>query len=102
MAQIKNIEEWHKIGNRLTYFLDVCACQRKLKSFVNILVSIHNKCKSQSWSELTMEELFICALLDKKGIICHGTNCEYPIIAGAEAFWDWIMEIKDSPYLEDN
>ena len=102
MEPIKNTTEWHKIGDKLTSILGICHCQRKLKSFVDILVSIHNKCNVRNWDALTMEELFICAFLDKLGILCHGTNCEYPIVAGAEAFWEWIFEIKDSPYLQDN
>jgi hypothetical protein len=98
----EELKEWHKIGNRLTHFLGICPCQRKIKSIVDILVHIHIKCNNQDWKALTVEELLICALLEKRGIVTHGVNCEYPIISESEAFWDWIHEIKHSPYLIDN
>lgn len=35
-------------------------------------------------------------------IVDHGTNCEYPIVHKDSEFWEWIKEIKDSEFLEDN
>lgn len=104
MGKIENTDEWHKIGNKLCDFLGICHCQRKLKSIVNVLVSIHNKEKTR---DFTGEEYLILALLDSKNLITHGVNCEYPIIlhmhkSDQEDFWAWILKIKDSPYLEDN
>ena len=95
-----NIEEWHKIGNRLTAYLGVCSCQRKLKGIVTVLNSIHSKI-DDSWTGFTSEEYLICALLERKNLLTHGVNCEYPILNNEE-FWEWIIEVKDSPYLEDN
>ncbi len=100
-----NIEEWHKIGYRLAYYLDICGCQRKLKSIVDILVHIDIKISNQDWKALKAEELLITALLEKRGLLAHGTNCEYPIKSAQKFsinFWNFIHEIKDSPYLEDN
>src|SRR6478752_669190 len=97
-----NTEEWNKIGDKLTSILRICNCQSKLKSIVKILISIRDKCEAMEWYKLTPEELFICAFLDREGILTHGTNCEYPIVAGAEAFWEWIDEIKNNSDLEDN
>jgi hypothetical protein len=98
---MKDINEWHKIGNKLTSYLGICSCQRKLKSIVEILIHINIKISNHDWNALTMNELLITALLEKRGLITHGTNCEYPFI-GNEEFWNWLSEIKDNEYLEDN
>ena len=34
--------------------------------------------------------------------ITHGINCEYPTIIKDDDFWQWILEVKDNPNLEDN
>ena len=99
---IENIDEWHRIGNKLCKYLQICSCQRKLKSFVDILIKIWNKRDYlQTGETFTAEEYLILANLDAVNLIVHGTNCEYPIIIENE-FWIWLNEIKDSPYLEDN
>lgn len=107
MGKIENTEEWHKIGNKLCNFLGICSCQRKLKSIVDVLVRIHEKGTrtDETVHNYTAEEYLILALLDDKNLITHGVNCEYPIIlhiTKEEDFWEWVLKIKDSPYLEDN
>lgn len=102
MARIENLKEWHKIGYKLCGYLKICSCQRKLKSFVTILANIYSKKEYlRTGEEFTGEEYMILAMLDSLNLIVHGTNCEYPIILENE-FWDFINEVKDSPYLEDN
>lgn len=114
MAKIENIHEWHKIGDKLCGYLMICSCQRKLKSIVGVLVRIWEKghtSKDNGYTPLrdsqpethgfTPEEFLMCAWLDRVGLITHGVNCEYPIIHNNE-FWDWLLSIKDSPYLQDN
>lgn len=98
---MKDIEEWHKIGDKLTSYLGICNCQRKLESIVIILVRIEIKITNYDWSNFTKEELLITALLETKGLITHGSNCEYPFKGNAE-FWKWLDEIKYSEFLEDN
>jgi hypothetical protein len=91
--------QWHKIGNKLCEELNICRCQRKLKSIVHILYRIYRKINSNS--TLTPEEILIVALLDRKGLFTHGINIEYPFINNKE-FWEWLISIKDSKYLNDN
>jgi aspartate oxidase len=100
---MKNIDEWHKIGNTLSDYFGICRCQRKLKTIVDNLVSIYEKCNSTDENNFTGAEWLIIALMDRNtNAITHGTNCEYPIINKEDEFWKWILEVKDSPYLEDN
>lgn len=108
---IEDIKEWHKIGNRLTSYLHICSCQRKLKSIVEIMLRIQSKFESGYLArDLTPEELLICNLLDANSdVITHGTNCEYPILGHAVldkhdnlGFWEWLKTIKDNPNLIDN
>ena len=98
---MKDIKEWHRIGDKLTAYLGICGCQRKLKSFVNILLTIEEKIKGNDWNLLTAEELMITALLEKRDVITHGTNCEYPFIGNTD-LWEWLHTVKDNPALEDN
>lgn len=35
--------KWHEIGDKLTQYLRICSCQRKLKSIIGVLVKIHEK-----------------------------------------------------------
>lgn len=97
---MNNIKKWHEIGNKLTHYLGICSCQRKLKSIVDVLVTIYNKSKTNE-SEWTSEEYLIIALLDSKNLITHGVNIEYPIIVDNE-FWQWINSVKNDVNLEDN
>ena len=98
---------WHEIRGKLTKHLDICGCQRKLKSIIGVLVGIYDKGQSggHNW---TAEEYLILAMLDAKGLIVHGINCEYPIIthplsgSDVDDFWRWINSVKDSPNLSDN
>jgi hypothetical protein len=92
--------EWKKIQVRLCTYLGICGCQRKLKGIVEALVVIHDKVASGKRG-FTGAEFLICAMLEKRGLLEHGINCEYPILYNSE-FWDWIMEIKDNEDLEDN
>lgn len=101
MMNENELKQWHEIGNRLTHRLGVCNCQRKLKSFVLILLEIHRKCSDSDWANITSEELMICALLEHRDIIDHGTNAEYPIWMDQE-FAEWLKSIKDDPILQDN
>lgn len=106
----KELEEWYKIGNKLAAYLNICSCQRKLKSIVDNLVSIYEKCigayEGTHTRDFTGAEWLVLALLEnaemKPHLITHGINCEYPIINQEHEFWKWLLEIKDSPYLIDN
>lgn len=95
---MNNNREWHDINHKLTEFLGICDCQRKLKSIVDILITIRDSLNTGR--KLTPEQLFICALLDGKAF-SHGINAEYPIITEIQ-FWDWLDNIKNDSNLEDN
>lgn len=97
---MKDLKKWHEMGNKLTNYLCICHCQRKLKSIVDVLVKIYDKSKTEK-PEWTSEEYLIISLLDSIGLITHGVNIEYPIIIDNE-FWQWINSIKDDENLEDN
>lgn len=101
---MKSIDEWHKIGNKLTSYFGICSCQRKLKTIVDSLYSIYKKLDTDELTfEFTGTEWLIIALLDANtDAITHGTNCEYPILNRDHEFWKWIIEIKDNVNLEDN
>jgi hypothetical protein len=103
---MKDIDEWHKIGDKLTSYFGICNCQRKLKSIIDALYSIYVKCQldtSDPKRQFTGAEWLLIALIDSASDrIEHGVSCEYPIIIENHPFWQWIVEIKDSPYLEDN
>lgn len=100
-----NLKEWHEIRDKLTNYLGICKCQRKLKSIINVLVRIYDKGQNgiHDW---TAEEYLILAMLDARGLITHGINCEYPIILhmnrNNDDFWEWIKTVKDNPNLDDN
>lgn len=99
---MNDIEEWHKIGDKLTNYFGICNCQRKIKSIIDNLVSIYDKCLKSDYN-FTGAEWLVIALMDRKSnAISHGINCEYPIIMKEDPFWIWINEVKNSPYLEDN
>lgn len=103
----KELEEWHKIGNQLTSYFHICSCQRKLKSIIDNLYSIYEKCngayEGTHERDFTGAEWLLLAILENKSTaVSHGVNCEYPIINKEDPFWMWIVEIKDSPYLSDN
>lgn len=94
---------WHEIGDKLTKYLNICSCQRKIKSIVTVLLNIYNKIELGHF-DFTPEEYLIVALLDAKGYITHGINIEYPMIVSVteDSFWLWLQEIKDNPNLVDN
>jgi hypothetical protein len=100
-----NYEEWRFIGAKLTDYLRICSCQRKLKSIVDVLVRIYEK-RNDDEPAWTDEEYLILALLDSIGLVTHGSNIEYPIILDmtrrGDDFWEWIMKVKDDPNLENN
>ena len=93
--------EWFIIRNTLTKYLDICHCQRKIKSIIDSLYSIYLKCREGDY-DFTGAEWLLIALLNKTEYMTHGINCEYPIITDEDGFWKWIKEIKNSPYLIDN
>ena len=100
-------KEWHKIGDKLTNYFQICGCQRKLKSIIDSLLSIRKKCNDAyelgTPRDFTGAEWLLIAMIESRSeAICHGTNCEYPIIMNDDPFWIWLDEIKDSPNLEDN
>jgi len=100
-------KSWEQIGRELTNFFGICACQRKLKTIVDNLVSIRKKCTDAyvlgTPRDFTGAEWLLIALMDADSYgIAHGTNCEYPIIIEDHPFWKWIDEVKDNPNLEDN
>lgn len=102
MTREEELKEWHKIGDKLTKYFNICSCQRKLKTIVDNLVSIYEKCLIRDYNFTGAEWLLIAMLDSFSSAICHETNCEYPIIMKDDEFWKWIMEVKDSPYLKDN
>jgi len=100
-------KEWHKIGNILTYYFGICRCQRKLKSIVDDLVRIKQKCIDANDlgtpRDFTGAEWLLIAIIESKSdAITHGTNCEYPIIMREDPFWKWLDKVKNNPNLEDN
>lgn len=101
---MSDINEWHKIGNKLTAYLGICRCQRKLKSIVDDLLrlkEINQKVYDSGGDRnFTGAEWALLAMLESRDLVTHGVNCEYPIIYGE--FWEWLEEIKDNPNLEDN
>ena len=94
------MNEWKKINTRLTNELGICNCQRKLKSIIDCLVEIKRKIESGKYG-YNGHEFLICALLEQKGLIEHGINCEYPILMN-DNFWQWIEETVKNPNLSDN
>jgi hypothetical protein len=77
--------QWHKIGNKLCNYLQICSCQRKLKSIIDNLYSIYIKCngayEGTHERDFTGAEWLLIAILDRhSAYISHGINCEYPII----------------------
>ena len=102
MGKIENLDEWHKIGDKLTGFFGICGCQRKLKTIVDNLHSIYVKIDERTF-DFTGAEWLLIAIMDKDGrLICHGVNCEYPMLNRGHEFWEWILKVKDDPVLEDN
>lgn len=104
---LKDIKRWHEIGDKLIGYFGICGCQRKLKSIVDNLLSIKQKCLGayikDTPRDFTGAEWLLIALLDRSSeAICHGVNCEYPIIMENDEFWIWLDSIKDDPALEDN
>jgi len=107
MAQIQNIEEWHEIGDKLTGYFNICSCQRKIKTIVDNLLSIKQKCndafENGTERNFTGAEWLLIAIIDKNSdAISHGINCEYPIIINDDPLWLWLEEIKDNPNLVDD
>ena len=98
----KELAEWHKIRDKLTNYFNICPCQRKIKSIIISLVSIHDKCIASDYNFTGAEWLLIAIMDSKSTAIVHGINCEYPILMHEDPFWKWVMEVKDSPYLKDN
>lgn len=98
-------KRWHEIGNRLTGYLGICGCQRKLKSIASELMDIYQKINRYHNEgepmNFTGAQYLLTAMLERQGLICHGVNCEYPIITNTE-FWNWIIEIQNNSALEDN
>lgn len=106
MGKIKNLDEWSKIQYTLCNYFQICDCQRKLKTIIDNLVSIHDKClgafEGTHDRDFTGAEWLIIAILDRNSkAISHGINCEYPMVNKDDDLWKWVMEVKDSPYLED-
>lgn len=101
-------KEWHRIGDELTGMFHICGCQRKLKSIVDNLYSIYEKCngayKGTHKRDFTGAEWLLIALIEAhfQGNITHGINCEYPIIIEEGTLWKWVLKEKDNPNLEDN
>lgn len=100
IKNMEHIEEWHKLGDRLSSHLRICNCQRKIKSITNVLLNIKAKIDNRE-DDYTPEEYLILALLDKTSLITHGINMEYPMLNDDDT-WKWIESIKDDPNLTDN
>ena len=100
-----NHNEWYEISDKLTNYLGICGCQRKIKSIIDVLVRIYDKGQAgkHNW---TAEEYLILAMVDSRDLITHGINCEYPIILHMtrddDDFWEWINSVKDNPNLNDD
>lgn len=112
MEQSERDKKWHEIGDALTGYFQICGCQRKLKTIVDNLVSIKQKCldayEKDTPRDFTGAEWLLLAIMErmpnesKMAPVCHGVNCEYPILRQDHEFWKWIDSIKDDPALEDN
>ena len=100
---MKDIDEWHKIGDELTSMFKICGCQRKLKTIIDNLYDIYIKLQAKEFN-FTGAEWLLLALIDKHfpSNLCHGINCEYPIILEDGILWQFILRVKDNPCLEDN
>lgn len=98
---MKDMETWKQINRKLTSYFEICRCQRKLKSIVDSLLLIREKCNNQEF-EFTGSEWLLLALLEKHSLITHGVNCEYPIIEEDQDFWKWLLILKNNPNLIDN
>lgn len=73
-----------------------------MKTIIDNLVSIKQKCIDRNY-DFTGAEWLLLALMDKSNIgIIYGVNCEYPIINEDDPFWIWIDEIKNNKNLIDN
>ncbi len=95
-------KEWHKIGNQLTSYFQICGCQRKLKTIIDNLVEIKQKLIDRNFNFTGAEWLLIASMETFSNAITHGINCEYPIIIEDDPFWKWLDEVKDNPNLVDN
>lgn len=96
-----DMKQWDEIREKLTSYFGVCPCQRKIKSIIDNLVSIKEKCLANNF-DFTGAEWLLLALMDKySNTIMHGINCEYPIINENDEFWVWIDEVKNNPNLID-
>lgn len=102
--KIENLEEWHKIGDRLCQIFNICSCQRKLKTIIDDLYSIHQQLiKRDMKYNFTGCQWLIIAMLDKHTeAVTHGTNCEYPFINENNEIWKFILESHKNPHLKDN
>lgn len=94
--------EWKKIQEVITGTFRICECQRKIKTIVDNLYEICVKLDERNFT-FTGTEWLLIAMMDKSSnLVTHGINCEYPILNKEDIFWQWIVEVKDSPYLKDN
>lgn len=97
-----NDKEWHKIGDWLTSYFKICSCQRKLKTIVDNLYEIYLKLEKRDFNFTGAEWLLLAILDQNTNAIMHGINCEYPILIKEDKLWEWVLETKDNPNLEDN
>lgn len=66
MNEIDDIE-WNKIRVDLTNYFGICSCQRKIKTIVDNLVSIKEKCLNRNY-DFTGAEWLVLALMDRNSI----------------------------------
>jgi hypothetical protein len=95
------LTQWHEIGNKLTKYLEICDCQRKLKSIISNLASIYDKCISKDYI-FTGAEWLLLAMIERYDFVNHGTNAEYPIINQEHEFWKFILDANSLSFLQDN
>lgn len=96
-----NDKEWHEIGDKLTSYFGICSCQRKIKSIVDNLASIKEKCLNRDFNFTGAEWLLIAIIDRSSNAIMHGVNCEYPMIQENDPLWIYIDKVKDNPNLID-
>lgn len=95
-------KRWNEISETLTEYFQICSCQRKIKSIVDNLAEIKDKCERRDFNFTGAEWLLIAIMDARSHAVAHGINCEYPIIRSSDDFWQFIDSVKDDPNLEDN
>ena len=99
MSDTNNYDSFEEVRIKLSVYLNICPCQRKLRSIVDQLYNI--KRNIYRLNPINSEDVLLCAILDKLNILEHGINCEYPILTNME-FWKFIDKCYSNPNVINN